>query len=140
MTVRLRRGSRQIEHRSCSDTLPQTSQKRTFSRTSASRCANRDTSNDGDWRMWKVMRCADLGPMPGRRPNSSISSWTIPSYMSAESRRRLVRLFAHERRAEHLADDGLAVALHSVAAGLRGAWERRRHDRGHREVEIGIRV
>jgi hypothetical protein len=28
-----------------------------------------------------VMRCADFGPIPGRRPNSSIRSWTMPSYM-----------------------------------------------------------
>ena len=36
------------------------------------------------------MRCADLGPMLGRWPSSSIRSWTTPSYM-AESPTRLSR-------------------------------------------------
>src|SRR3954447_14273426 len=28
------------------------------------------------------MRCADLGPTPGRRPSSSMRSWTGPAYMA----------------------------------------------------------
>ena len=29
---------------------------------------------------WKAMRWADLGPTPGRRPSSSMRSWTGPAY------------------------------------------------------------
>jgi hypothetical protein len=75
-----RRGSRQMEQRSCSVTLPQTSQNRTFVRTSTSSSDSRVVSYVSVCRMWNAMRCADFGPMPGSRPNSSISSWTIPSY------------------------------------------------------------
>src|SRR3954454_8534098 len=32
------------------------------------------------------MRCAPLGPTPGRRPSSSIRSWTAPSYTGSETR------------------------------------------------------
>src|SRR4051812_25289 len=30
--------------------------------------------------MWKAIRCALLGPTPGSLPNSSMRSWTTPSY------------------------------------------------------------
>jgi hypothetical protein len=75
-----RRGSRQMPQVSDSVTLPQITQNRTLSRTSVSTSASRLTSKLSVCRMWKAMRWADLGPMPGRRPSSSISSWTIPSY------------------------------------------------------------
>ena len=80
MIAWLRRGSRQIAQVSCSLTLPQMSQNFTLSRTSIRICASRVVSKLCVCRMWNAMRCADFGPMPGRRPSSSISSWTIPSY------------------------------------------------------------
>ena len=76
----LRRGSRQIAQVSCSETLPHTLQKRTLSRTTIRISARRVVSKLSVWRMWNAMRCADFGPIPGRRPSSSIRSWTMPSY------------------------------------------------------------
>src|SRR3954470_7054621 len=78
--ARSRRGSRQIRHCSSADTLPQTTQNRTFSLTSLSACTRRRTSSGSDCRMWKAIRWALFGPTPGSRPSSSIRSWTTPSY------------------------------------------------------------
>jgi hypothetical protein len=75
-----RRGSRQMPQSSCSATLPQSWQNFTLSRSSVRMAASRDTSKLSVCTMWNAMRCADFGPIPGRRPSSSISSWTIPSY------------------------------------------------------------
>jgi hypothetical protein len=80
ITDRSRRGSRQIRHSSCSVTLPQTTQKRTFSLTSVSAEVSRRTSTGSAASRWKAMRCADFGPTPGSRPSSSMRSWTAPSY------------------------------------------------------------
>src|SRR5690606_34257969 len=33
-------------------------------------------------RTWNAIRCALFGPTPGRRPRSSVRSWTAPSYTS----------------------------------------------------------
>jgi hypothetical protein len=66
--------SRQIVQVSCSLTLPQMEQKRTLSRTSIRICASRVVSKLWVCKMWNAMRCADFGPMPGRRPSSSMSS------------------------------------------------------------------
>ena len=69
----------------CSVTLPQISQKRTLSRTSISTSRELRDVEDSVCRMWNAMRCADFGPMPGSRPSSSISSWTMPSYTGQNS-------------------------------------------------------
>ena len=44
--------------------------------------ASRRASSDGSLSRWKAMRWADLGPTPGRRPSSSIRSWTGAAYIS----------------------------------------------------------
>ena len=118
MTAGLRRGSRQIPQRSCSDTLPQISQKRTFSRTSASSCARRDTSKDGD------LQDVERDALRRLRADAGKAAELVDQILDdavvhglAEPRRRLVRLFAHEARAEHLAHDGFAVALRAAGAG-----------------------
>ena len=80
-----RRASRQIRQVSSSETFPQTTQNRTFSLTSRRTAARRFTSAGSAARMWKAMRWALFGPTPGRRPSSSIRSWTIPSYMRDRS-------------------------------------------------------
>jgi hypothetical protein len=38
--------------------------------------ASRLASSAGNFNRWKAMRCADLGPIPGSRPSSSISACT----------------------------------------------------------------
>src|SRR6478735_9332101 len=80
ITAGSRRGSRQIVHSSCSVTLPQTVQNLTLSLTVVMASTSRFMSWGSASRMWNASRCADLGPTPGRRPSSSISSWTAPSY------------------------------------------------------------
>src|SRR3954452_13240549 len=80
MTVASRRGSRQMRHSSLSDTLPQTTQKRTLSLTSVSAVTSRRTSTGSAASRWNAMRCALFGPTPGSRPSSSMRSWTAPSY------------------------------------------------------------
>src|SRR4051794_10887460 len=82
MTVASRRGSRQMRHSSLSDTLPQTTQKRTLSLTSVSAVTSRRTSTGSAASRWNAMRCALFGPTPGSRPSSSIRSWTGPSNTS----------------------------------------------------------
>src|SRR3954451_8645551 len=86
MTATSRRGSRQILHCSSSVTLPQTVQKRTLSLTSVNAATRRRTSGGSAASRGKAMRCAPLGPTPGRRPSSSIRSWTAPSYTGSETR------------------------------------------------------
>ena len=75
-----RRSSRQIEQVSDSETLKHTVQNFTRSLTTEIDWARRFMSSGSASRMWKAIRWADLGPMPGSLPNSSISSWTAPSY------------------------------------------------------------
>ena len=118
MSAGLRRGSRQIEQRSCSDTLPHTSQKRTFSRTSPS--SFDEARHVERRRLQDVERDALRRLRPDAREAPELVDQVLDDAVVhglAEPRRRLVRLFAHERRAEHLAHDGLAVALHAVVAG-----------------------
>src|SRR3954469_22301292 len=80
MTSVVRRGSRQMRHCSPSATLKQVTQKRTSACTRWSAATSRPTSADSAASRWKAMRCALLGPTPGRRPSSSMRSWTAPSY------------------------------------------------------------
>src|SRR3978361_689924 len=80
MTSSVRRGSRQIRHCSPSATLKQVTQNRTSASTRCSAATSRTTSADSAASRWKAMRCALLGPTPGRRPSSSMRSWTAPSY------------------------------------------------------------
>src|SRR6185312_2189386 len=79
-TVSSRRGSRQMLQVSSSVTLKHTEQNFTLSLTARMASASRFMSSGSASRTWKAIRWADLGPMPGSRPNSSISSWTAPSY------------------------------------------------------------
>src|SRR5689334_18273442 len=79
-TSSTRRGSRQILHCSASATLQQVTQKRTSCWTRTSAATSRLTSADSAASRWKAIRWALLGPTPGRRPSSSIRSWTAPSY------------------------------------------------------------
>src|SRR6478672_3524353 len=87
-TAGSRRGSRQMRHCSSSETLKQVLQNLTFALTSISTSARRRTSTGSACRRWNAMRWALLGPTPGRRPSSSIRSWTAPSYTTASLRRR----------------------------------------------------
>src|SRR3954466_13190938 len=80
MIDKSRRGSRQMRHSSCSATLPQMRQKRTFSFTSVSAVISRRTSTGSAASRWNAMRWALFGPTPGSRPSSSMRSWTAPSY------------------------------------------------------------
>src|SRR5690606_24887224 len=82
--------SRHIAHCSSSVMFPQVSQNFTLSRTSTSNSDSLVTSKLWVWRIWKVIRCADFGPIPGSLPNSSMSSCTMPSYMVASEREKLV--------------------------------------------------
>src|SRR6266508_2573712 len=61
------------------------------------------------------MRCADLGPMPGSFPSSSMRSWTGPAYRLTRSG----RLGTAEPRepAEQIAD---AAEVHAAHRRLRG--------------------
>src|SRR4051794_3757076 len=79
-TVASRRSSEQIEHCGPSEMLKQRVQKVMRSFTSVMERANRTASSFGSFRRWNAMRWADLGPTPGRRPSSSIRSWTGPAY------------------------------------------------------------
>ena len=70
--------TRQISSR---ETLLQIRQKATPSRTAARAARNLSMSSGSVFRRWNAMRCALLGPTPGRRENSSIRSWSGPSNM-----------------------------------------------------------
>src|SRR5699024_5623429 len=80
ITSSVRRGSVQMRHFSSAETLPQISQKRTVSFTWISTSASRRTAVSSASSRWNAIRCADLGPMPGSLPSSSMRSWTMPSY------------------------------------------------------------
>ncbi len=80
ITSSLRRGSVQMRHFSSAETFPQISQKRTVSLTWTSTSASRRTAASSASSRWNAIRCADLGPMPGSLPSSSMRSWTMPSY------------------------------------------------------------
>ena len=120
-----RRGSRQIEQRSCSVTLPQISQNRTLSRTSAriSREARhvevlglQDVERDALRRLR-----ADAGKA-AELVDQLLDDAVVHGLPRSSSRRRVGRLdLFEEGRAEHLAHDGLAVALDAAVGGLRRA-------------------
>src|SRR5204862_6440092 len=63
-----------------SDRLKQRSHHATRSLASVIERASRAASSLDSLSRWKAMRCADLGPTPGRRPSSSMRSWTGPAY------------------------------------------------------------
>jgi hypothetical protein len=75
-TVGSRRSSVHSSHTSPSAMLKQRWQKLTRSFAWVIALARRSASGVVILRRWKAMRCADFGPTPGRRPSSSISSWT----------------------------------------------------------------
>ncbi len=107
MTVGDRRGSRQMLHRTCSVTLPQTSQKRTFSLTSARSSESLAGSNDSVCRMWNAMRWADFGRCPAgdrtRRSGPGRCRRTSGAFLVQGG-------LLDELRAEDLTDDRLTVA------------------------------
>ena len=77
--VRSRLSSRQIRQRSPSATLPHSRQNEIRSFASTIAAARRLASSGGAFTSQNASRCADFGPMPGRRASSSISSWIGPS-------------------------------------------------------------
>src|SRR5581483_9855045 len=103
-TVGSRRASWQMPHSSPSDTLKQRRQNEMRSFTSVMARARRTASSLGSFRRWKAMRWADLGPTPGRRPSSSMRSWTGPAYTSAAGRA------GHPREAGHAPGQAPEVA------------------------------
>src|SRR5690606_37991604 len=80
-----RRSSAHTGHSSPSERLKQRVQNDTRSRASTMAWARRTASAFGIFRRWNAMRWADFGPMPGNRPNSSMSSWTDAEYTDARS-------------------------------------------------------
>src|SRR5512133_3778050 len=96
-TVRSRLSSRQILQRSPSATLPHSRQNTIRRLACTIESASRSASSAGALISQNASRCADFGPMPGSRDNSSISAWIGPSYTSG----LLVR---HGLRTEHLLD------------------------------------
>src|SRR5215207_353115 len=131
MTAWSRRGSRQIRHRSSSDTLKQVAQNLTFALTSTRTSASRLTSTGSAWSRWNAIRCAPLGPTPGSLPSSSMRSWTTPSYMAeslnsvleAEGARSCPRPTARQpghptgQRAERLVGEGVRLRLRVAVGG-----------------------
>ena len=78
-------------HSASSETLPQISQKETFRFTVVMAAESFSISSAGELRMWKAMRCADLGPMPGNRPSTSILATKLtPSVVG-----QLIALYEH---------------------------------------------
>ena len=89
------------------------------------------------------MRCADLGPTPGRRPSSSMRSWTGPAYRPVTTvaeqppPRQAAEVEAAERRRAHaccssrdLADGVVQRGQHEVLQHLDVVGiDRRRVDR-----------
>src|SRR3954451_5124918 len=109
MAVGSRRGSRQMLQVSCSEMFPQILQNLTRSLTWTTASTSRFMSSGSASRMWNAIRWADLGPMPGRRPSSSISSWTAPSYTGLQSPDRLGRIeaaFLDQAPAQNAFDGG----------------------------------
>ena len=78
--VRSRPSSRQMRQSSPSATLPHSLQKKMRSFAWTIDSASRLASSGGAFTRWNASRCADFGPMPGRRESSSIRSWIGPSY------------------------------------------------------------
>jgi hypothetical protein len=75
-----REGSAQSLQSSLSATPKHSRQKRIRSLACTIAPASRLASCSADFTMWKASRCADFGPMPGRRFSSSTRSWIGPSY------------------------------------------------------------
>src|SRR5438874_4407437 len=80
MTVASRPGSRHTRQSSPSATFPHSRQKLTRSLALTMASASRLASSGAVFTRWKASRCADFGPMPGRRDSSSMRSWIGPSY------------------------------------------------------------
>ena len=129
---------------SCSDTLPQISQKRTLSRTSSRISASR--------RHVEVLGLHDVERDALRRLRADAGKaaefvdqllddafvHVLPALPEAGAAGRL-DLF-DERRAEHLAHDGLAVALDAAVGGGRAGAARRGRWRGRLGDELGDRA
>jgi hypothetical protein len=96
-TVASRRSSAQMPHSVASAPaadsamLKQRRQNETRSLAAAIAPASRSASVDASLSRWKAMRCADLGPTPGNRPSSSMSSWTGSGYTPLTARHRADR-------------------------------------------------
>src|SRR4051794_15094737 len=117
-----RRPSAQMEHSPPSATLKQRSQNDTRSFTSVMARASRLASSFDSFSRWKAMRWADLGPTPGRRPSSSMRSWTGPAYtglLAAEQAAQAAEL-AHGRLLElqHLGGGVVEGGQHQVLEHL----------------------
>ena len=80
--VASRRSSAHIVHNSDSDTLKQRSQNRTRTFISLIAAVSRAVSSVGNFMRWKASRWADFGPIPGRRPNSSMTCCTASACTS----------------------------------------------------------
>src|SRR3954454_12987155 len=122
-TLWSRRGSRQMRHSSSSETLKQVAQNLTRCFTSRSTSASRRTSAGSAWSRWNAIRWAPLGPTPGRRPSSSMRSWTMPSYKRGDLPAQTGQATAAEtghaatgERAESAAGQGVGLGL-GVAVG-----------------------
>ena len=76
---RVAAGSAQMPHSSPSLMLKHRWHHATRSLASAMARARRRASSLDSFSRWKAMRWADLGPMPGSRPSSSMRSWTGPA-------------------------------------------------------------
>ena len=82
MTSGSRRSSLQTAHSAPdSATLKQISHSVVRSLTAMMASASRRASSPGTFKMWKAMRWADFGPMPGRRPSSSMRERSGPVYI-----------------------------------------------------------
>ena len=84
--VASRRSSAHIVHNSDSDTLKHRSQNRTRAFISSMAAVSRAVSSVGNFMRWKASRWADFGPIPGRRPNSSMTCCTASAYTATALR------------------------------------------------------
>src|SRR3954466_10077305 len=80
--------------------------------------ARRTASSLGSFSRWSAMRWALLGPTPGRRPSSSMRSWTAPSYTVLQPREPKPAATAEPagQRAHRRGGAGVGLAL-GVADG-----------------------
>src|SRR5687768_2973876 len=106
-----RRSSAQMPHNSPSATFQQRRQNEMRSFTSLMARASRRASSLGSFSRWKAMRWADLGPTPGSRPSSSISSWTGAAYTEAVASGRQPEA-AEVEPTQRVASGGLRGLLH----------------------------
>ena len=80
--VASRRSSTQMAHRPPSATLKHRVHRVIRSLTATIASDRRSASSGATLSRWKVIRWADLGPIPGRRPNSSIRVCSGPEKMA----------------------------------------------------------